>query len=239
MELLVLGCEGSAPSEAGATSGYLLTDGAHRIVLDLGFGTWLALREALAGDAPDAVLLTHRHRDHWADLPELSRALASGELDGPAPKLLAPAELLASLDPEQLAAFEVATLTEGEHQAGGFALEAKRCDHGPETYAALLTGQSGARLLASADTGSEVAWDGWAKGSVFLCEASYTSPREGSLSHLSGREAGQLACSVEAGELWLTHLQHGEDAGEVLAEAREAFAGPVLAVERGARYRVG
>ncbi len=239
MELLVLGCEGSAPSEGGATSGYLLSDGAQRLVLDLGFGTWPALREALEGVAPDAVLLTHRHRDHWADLPELARGLTSGEIAGPTPVLLAPVELLSGMDVEQLAAFEVVPLTEGEHRAGGFAVEARRCDHGPETYAALLTGSSGARLLTSADTGREVAWGGWADGAVFLCEASYASPREGTLSHLSGREAGQLASSVEAGELWLTHLQPGEDSREVLAEAREAFTGPVAMVERGARYRVG
>lgn len=230
----MLGCEGSAPSEGGATSGYLLADGPATCVVDLGFGTAAGLLERLDGAAPDALALTHRHEDHWADLPLLAEALG-----GARPVLLAPAELLGSLAPELLASFDARELGAGTQRAAAWSIEARRGDHGPETYALLVRGPSGARLLLSADTGPEVHWEGWADGAVFLCEASYARHREGSLRHLSGREAGRLAGEVAAGELWLTHLQAGEDQAEVLAEAEAAFAGPVLAVARGASYRVG
>ena len=60
-----------------------------------------------------------------------------------------------------------------------------------------------------------------------LCEATYTRPHEGSLGHLSGRQAGAMAAAAGVGRLVLTHRWPTVSAEVLAAEAAEAFGRPV------------
>ncbi len=69
VELTVLGCSGSfnAPP-AGPCSGYLLRHGSTAIWMDCGNGTFAHLQEHVAVEDLDAVVITHEHPDHCADV---------------------------------------------------------------------------------------------------------------------------------------------------------------------------
>ena len=82
LELLVLGSGGPAALGRAASGYLLLLDGAPRILVDAGPGTFVRLGEAHASLASlDTVLLTHLHVDHAGELPGIvkARAVSSGE----------------------------------------------------------------------------------------------------------------------------------------------------------------
>jgi ribonuclease BN (tRNA processing enzyme) len=91
----------------------------------------------------------------------------------------------------------------------------------------------GQSLLYSADTGP--AWHPGATGAdvdLMVCEASLEPEYEGHVQHLSARQAGKLARTLDAGRLVVTHVVPGVDPDAQLDMAGQAFGGPVeLAAE--------
>ena len=113
-----------------------------------------------------------------------------------------------------------------------------------EAYA-LRVEQGGASLVYSGDTGPCAALVELADGAdVLLCEAiwphvvpgRWTEPPGGL--HLSGRQAGEHAAAAGVGRLLLTHVPAWFDPAALLAEAQEAFDGPVEVVAPDATYDV-
>lgn len=68
MELTVLGKYGPFPPAGGKTSGYMLTIGERKILLDCGEGVFSALRGVIDPCALDCIVLSHFHYDHASDL---------------------------------------------------------------------------------------------------------------------------------------------------------------------------
>lgn len=74
MKLTVLGSCGAWPTAGEATSGYLVEHDGFRLVLDLGYATLPQLLGHVAAVDVDAVVISHGHPDHCADLNPLLRA---------------------------------------------------------------------------------------------------------------------------------------------------------------------
>jgi ribonuclease BN (tRNA processing enzyme) len=113
-----------------------------------------------------------------------------------------------------------------------------RTDHGPETLA-MRVDAGGRSLGYSADTGP--AWSLEALGAgldLALCEATMAPDQEGTLQHLSARQAGTYARAAGAGRLVLTHLWPTLDPEQSRAEGSEAFGAPVEVASVGAGYEV-
>lgn len=74
--LQVLGSGGPIADDNRASSGYLLwVDGKSRLLIDTGAGVFLRFGEAKAQfEDLDAIILTHMHTDHTADLPALLKS---------------------------------------------------------------------------------------------------------------------------------------------------------------------
>ena len=75
MKLHILGINGPYPESNGATSGYLLEASNTLLQLDFGSGILARLMAKLPPDSLSAILLTHWHYDHAADLLILSYLL--------------------------------------------------------------------------------------------------------------------------------------------------------------------
>src|SRR6266536_5864778 len=84
MNITVLGGSGAWPTPRQACSGYLAESDGFLLLIDPGYASLPRLLEHTAASAVDAVLVSHGHPDHCADLNPLLRARALSE-DPPGP----------------------------------------------------------------------------------------------------------------------------------------------------------
>ncbi len=236
LALTVLGADGSYPGPGGACSGYLVTCDGTRVWLDAGSGTLSNLQGHTAVTTVDAVVLSHAHPDHWTDIEGFYVACRWFYAHRGVP-VYAPAGLRlltrGIADDGTLVWHEVAD----GHQLtlGALRLVFFRTDHPVETLAVRI--DAGGRSLGySADTGP--GWDFGVLGRVDLAlvEASFLSDREGSMAHLSARQAGRRAREADAGRLVITHIGPTVDRDAAQAEAGASFGAPVDVAVAGARY---
>lgn len=235
----VLGCDGSFPGPGGACSGYLLRAGKTKLWLDAGSGTMSNLQRHIRLDEIDAVVVTHQHPDHWSDLEGLAIAF-KWALHRKGPAVFAPdgiRELLRVGDAADI--YEWQTIDETTViSVGEVKIVFSRTDHSVPTFA-IRAEFEGRSLGYSADTGP--AWSLRALGDdldLALCEATFLADKEGSVQHLSARQAGASALQAAAHRLVITHLTPGIDHNAARTEAQASFGKTVQVAEIGATYEV-
>ena len=254
MRLTVLGCSGSGPGPESPASGYLLQADGASVVLDLGNGAFGVLQRHLDPFELDALVLTHLHPDHCADVSALVvyyRFHPTSRLPRPLPVHApeeAPDRLANAYAPSQAErertdlsdVLELRALEPGRAvPIAGFTVTAVRVAHPCEAYG-LRVEHGGCTLVFTGDSGPCDALPELAGGAdTLLAEASWTDhPDRPEGLHLSGHQAGQLAAAAGVGRLLLTHVPPWTDADAVLAEARAAFDGPAELVRAGVCYQV-
>jgi ribonuclease BN (tRNA processing enzyme) len=242
--LTVLGCDGSWPGPGGSGSGYLVQAAGTSVLLDAGPGTFAQLQNCADPGGVTAVILTHAHPDHWTDLESFATWAGFGPGRG---RFREPGG-------RPLPVFAPPGLRERSHFAGAGWVDWRELapsmvlsvgvldvrfgatDHGTPTLAAHFS-HEGATLAYSADSGP-----GWSVEELghdigtFLCEATYTQELEGSLLHLSGREAGSMARAAGVRRLIVTHRWPTVAADDVRREAAQAFGQPVEQASTGAVF---
>jgi ribonuclease BN (tRNA processing enzyme) len=233
MQITVLGGCGAWPAAGQACSGYLIEQGGFRLLMDPGYAILPRLLMQTAADEIDAVLVSHGHPDHCADLHPLLRARAFREEPAPAlPVHALPGALDAVLALDGSGslrdAYHVREFSAGSSfEVGPFRVETWLLPHWVPN-AGLRLSAGGQVLSYTGDTGPSPDLIALAKDAdVFLAEATYIAQvPESSASYLSSaRQAGQNAAKAGAGTLVLTHLWPGTDPERIAAAARQTFAG--------------
>jgi ribonuclease BN (tRNA processing enzyme) len=233
MRLTVLGGSGAWPAAGGACSGYLVEHDGFRLLLDPGYATVPRLLEMLPAAAVDAVLVTHGHPDHCADLNPLLRArkLAGGD----APVLPVHARpgavdtVLALDEPQMLAdRYELHDLA-ATTAVGPFEVRTVPLPHFVPNLGIRLTA-GGAALAYTGDHAPDPGVVGLARDAdLLLAEASFADrvpdPLAGGLS--CAVDAGRAAAAAGVGRLVPAHLFPTSDPVAARAAAAAAFAGPV------------
>lgn len=242
MKVTVLGCDGSYAGPDGACTGYLVQGGGVNLWLDAGPGTLANLQRHIDLDALDGILVTHAHPDHWVDLLPFHNVVRyirkrSGLPVWSPRKVLdltqaVNGDITHALDWHVIDARSIVEL-------GDLRLSFSRTDHPPETLAVRVDETGGSTFAFSADTGPKWSLAELGTGlDAVLIEASLPIADEGTVQHLSGRQAGALATAAGARRLLLTHVQPGVDAERQLADARATFAGPAELVSTNSTYDI-
>jgi ribonuclease BN (tRNA processing enzyme) len=241
--LHVLGCAPASGNPGEPCSSYLVAAGGSRVLLDCGPG---ALSSLLARDpAPlDAIVLSHLHFDHVADLIPLAFAHLFGlAKEWKAPALYAPpggaAHLTALCEASGHGADHLTacglTLHDydpgRELEIGDARLTFREFLHPGSSYGIRIEAGGGA-LVYSGDTAITPAIAEHVAGADLLLTESTALPS--SDVHLPAGEAGRIAQAGGCKALVLTHLDVRERAA-ALRQARETFGGPVLAAVPGLR----
>ncbi len=246
MILAVLGCWAPYPAPGGACPGYLVQVGEEQVLFDCGNGTLGRYRYFASFRDLTAVVITHFHPDHFADLFALRHALAGALRAG---KRGAPVVLVAPAEPADEAA-------RWERYPEVFAprwLDPALCASPQEVLLEtaqglplrlffLATPHSLPNLAVRLEAGGrsvvytgDTAWHeplvAFASGAdLLVCEATLQEKdrTSGVPGHLTAREAGCLAQRAGVRRLLLTHFWPEHDLEVTRAEARAAFSGEVL-----------
>jgi ribonuclease BN (tRNA processing enzyme) len=249
VDLRVLGGCGAWPAAGQACSGYLLEHEGFRLLIDPGYAVLPRLLRLMAADDVDAVLISHRHPDHCADLNPLLRARTLRDGVAPAPALPVFAlpgalDAVLALDRPGLLddAIALHPFEAGESFAiGPMAAVSRRLPHSVPNAGARVTA-GGHSLVYTGDAGPDPALVELARGAdVLLAEASFVDavPADERPTLSSARDAGRQAAEAGVGTLLLTHLLPGTDRRRSAAAARSEFHGPVRVARPGLRLSIG
>jgi ribonuclease BN (tRNA processing enzyme) len=238
MRLVVLGSAGTHVARDRACSSYLVEADGYRLLMDCGNGSLSRLQRRCDVADVDAVLITHLHVDHFADVYSLYYALRYHR-DGPrSVPVYAPrgahdfiAQLLGS-DPtgklSDTCHFQAAHAGE-ELRLGPFRVALFAAAHPVETLAPRVMHPDGV-IAYSADSGPSHEIVSCAReADLFLCDSSWLErhrPFPPDL-HMTGWEAGQTAAQAGVAHLLVTHVFPSNDPTEVASEAASLFAGEV------------
>lgn len=233
--LTVLGSCGAWPEAGRACAGFLLEYDGFKVVLDLGYATLPRLLEHCADGEVDAVVVTHEHPDHCVDVSALARVrhYQAPEAE-PIPLYCPPGvlDVLRALEPspDPASVFDVRDLIDGE--IGPFRLTTVLLPH-YKTNLGVRLSAPGLTVSYTGDTGPSSDLPLLAEGAdLFVCDATHQEPPiEGPRFLMTAREAGSAAAGAR--RLLLTHFWPGSDRALSVAQARENFAGEVIAAEEG------
>ncbi len=236
MNCKVIGCFGAYPEAFAPTSGYLVEENGTKVLLDCGSGVLSYLQEWLPLSELDAVVISHYHPDHCADLGCLQYAVMIDH------QLKRRTKSFCAWGPgeeERLTYKEYCSgrsyLETDSFQIGGLTFEITRNIHEIPSFAIKITGSDGTSLVYSGDTGF---YDGLASfarnADCFICESSfYEYQRFNSKEHLTSAEAAQIAQKANVKRLVLTHLPHYGTWNQLKEEAGACYDGEILLAEPG------
>lgn len=244
MDITVLGVGAAFPRAGTACSGYLIRSGETSVWLDAGNGTFSRIQECIDARTIDAVILSHSHADHIADVLPLMYSRAFDDSVDRTMPLHAPPDVAKRFHGflgsngrmlfEQ--SFDVSEIA-GPIEVGPLRFEPFRTVHPVETYGFRVT-DGGRRFVYTADTGLFPGLAAECEGAdLLVIEATYVEgkPGDGSV-HLWARQAGAVAAEARSRHVLITHVWGDSDPQQAVDEAAQAYSGPLEAAEEGKTY---
>lgn len=245
MKLRIIGETGPFPAPGGATTGLLLSTDQGNVLIDCGSGVVSELTRHLEIKDLDALVVTHHHADHVADIPVLRYAVMLHRMSGKRKDTLT---IYANKEPEA----DFANLPFLEH------VQATPLDKNTEvtlagmkfTFAdtahaipclAVSAEYKGKKFVFSGDSGPSKSLEQLATGAdFFLCETSWLEKDKGPafIGHLSAKEAGDMGKRVGVKQLCLTHFYPDHDRSLFKKEAEAEFGREVLIARQGDVYEI-
>ncbi len=235
LTLVPIGVGTSYARPGEVQSCYLVRAPGVAVAVDLGAGTMNRLQDRIAPEELDALLITHMHPDHCADLLALRVYMAWGPGRGHRLRVIGPPALRDALvafsgsEGWDALDFEAWADAGGELEpAEGLALRHAQVPHLDPTHALRIEG-GGRALCFGADCADNAALPALAEGvDLLMCECSFgAEPVPEGVPHLNGGLAGGIAARAGAGRLLLTHCYPEYDRDAALATTTRAFGGPV------------
>jgi ribonuclease BN (tRNA processing enzyme) len=246
MEVTVLGRYSPHPAPGGAMNGYLVRHGSTVLLLDAGNGVAARVLERLPIEELTAVVVSHLHEDHIADVHCLRFAQLTAQILG---RTTAKLQIYAPDEPAENHKWieggeawqDVHTYNPEEPLVlGELEIQFTRTNHPLPCYAMRIkpAGAEGPVLFYTADTGECPAVVEAAKGAdLLLVEASLLEAHfeKRKFGHLTAAEAAAVARDAGVKRCLFTHIWPGLDPAELLAEAAPVHTGIEIAAE-GATY---
>lgn len=229
MKITVIGYWGGYPAKNEASSGYLLEYGDYRVLLDCGSGVLSELQNHLHPEELDAVVLSHYHPDHVADVGVLQHALLIQQMLSGKKKTVP--IYGHNQDELEFGKLTYKEITKGiayspnqPIQIGPFTFQFMQTKHPIPCYAMRIEVE-GHILVYTGDSAYMEEFVDFAKdANILLCESNFYSNMDGSeAGHMTAREAGIIANKANVQLLILTHLPHYGEHQQLIKEAREMF----------------
>ncbi|QEK11229.1 MBL fold metallo-hydrolase [Crassaminicella thermophila] len=243
MKITILGNCGPYPRAYGACSGYLFECGDIKILIDCGNGTMSRLQQKVTNLGElDMIILSHFHSDHISDVMVLRYAIGykrmNNEIENPIP-LYAPSTPKEDFHKLQFKnAFALKSIEENlKVNYKNLTISFKKMNHSIDCYGVMIKNNN-EKFVYSADTKYcnqilELSQD----ADLLLCESTVLEKdKTPTTSHLSAKDAGQIAKKSNVGKLLLTHFWPEYNLEEIHSEASEVFDGNVQLSEEMKTY---
>ncbi|KKI90829.1 hypothetical protein WQ54_18970 [Bacillus sp. SA1-12] len=242
MKLKVIGYWGGFPGPNEATSGYLLESNGFRLLVDCGSAVLSKLQETVAIEELDAVILSHYHHDHMADIGPLQYAsYVTSFITGSKKTIPIYAH---TFDQAAFAKLTYKDATKGiPYEAdqpltiGPFEIRFLRTVHPVPCFAMRITDKQ-STIVYTADSSFQEDFIPFSKGAdLLIAESSYYGNQDGSSAgHMNCKEAAAIAQGAGVKQLILTHLPHFGDHENLVKEANEQFNGQVTLASSGLEW---
>lgn len=233
MKLIVLGSSASYALPDEATAGYLIQEGGHSLALDMGTGCLSNLFRWQDPADLEALILSHLHVDHFADIYPL-RLYLNFERPQKTLTVYAPDDaaktLSCMLSERGKEIFErklqFNEIAESEIQIGSFKIAFVKVVHDIDSYAVKVEA-NGKSLVYTSDTAYNDKLVQLAQDTdLLLSEATLEIP-VAEVRHMTAADAGSLAKEAKAKKLVLTHIWPSFKNSESLEEASKHFQGHI------------
>lgn len=247
MEITVLGCGAAYPRPGGACAGFLYTADDTNVWVDAGNGTFARLQSYVPFRDVDALVLTHGHADHIADVLPFMYALGfdpGGEVT--TVPVYAPGDVAPSLkwplggtSKERFKKVFDFQAIHARFRVGALEFSPFRTQHPAETYGLRVRhGEKTAVYTSDTALFPDLAAE-CKDADILIIEATYLDGTDAPKGiHLFAREAGRVAREANAKRVVLTHIWATFEPDEAVAEAAKEFDGQIEAAVEGARYTV-
>ncbi|RSK26341.1 MBL fold metallo-hydrolase [Bacillus sp. HMF5848] len=233
MKVTVIGFWGGFPAAEGATTGYLFEHDGFKLLVDCGSAVVSKLQNFVKLEELDAVIVSHYHHDHIADIGPLQYGrLITKMLGKDLPELPIYGHIE---DQEGFTRLTHANITraiaynpnEALH-IGPFSITFMKTKH-PVTCYAMRFEAGGNSVVFTADTSYLAEFISFSQNAdLLICECNLYANQDGSQAgHMTSREAGTLAEKAHVKKLMLTHLPHFGDHAQLFDEAKAEFSGDV------------
>jgi ribonuclease BN (tRNA processing enzyme) len=234
MKLTVIGFWGGYPKKNAASSGYLLEHEGFQLLIDCGSGILSKLQNILQPEELDAVLVSHYHPDHIADIGVLQHArLIQGFLGKKFPILPIYGH---PFDQNEFTKLTYKQITKGFAykpnevlSVGPFQVTLLKTDH-PVPCFAMRIEAGGKAIVYTADSSYKEAFIEFSRNAdVLLCECNFYGHQNGKQAgHMNSIEAGQFAQKAGVKQLILTHLPHYGTLAKLITEASSEYTGIIM-----------
>ncbi|MBO0961266.1 MBL fold metallo-hydrolase [Neobacillus sp. MM2021_6] len=231
MKLTIIGYWGGYPKQNGACSGYLLEHGGFQLLIDCGSGVLSKLQNIIQPEELDAVIISHYHPDHIADIGVLQHArLILGFLGKDFPTLPVYGH---EFDQQEFAKLTYKNITNGvaydPHNTvniGPFQVSFLKTIHPVPCYAMKIEAD-GKSIVYTADSAFQEEFIEFSQGAdLLLCECNFYGNQNGkSAGHMNSLEAGRFAQRAAVKQLILTHLPQYGELVNLITEASGEFTG--------------
>lgn len=212
MKITVLGFLGGYPANNNATSCYLLESDGYSLLLDCGSGGLLALEKVIDPLQLDAVILSHYHADHIADVGVLQYYW---QLHTKHPKLAELPIYGHSMDQMNFDKLTWPNASQGyaydpdtNLDLGPFIITFMKTEHPVTAFAMRIKEKkTGKVMVFTADTRYFVDLIPFSKDAdLLMADTNFFADHSGPAWHLTSSEAGKIAAQAHVKQLLLTHL---------------------------------
>ena len=232
MKITTIGWWGAYPNANEATSGYLLETEGLSVLIDCGSGVLALLQNFIKLQDLNAVVLSHYHSDHVADIGCLQYAARiSMDLN----QRNAPLKIYGHAEDHHFTGLTYLHYTTGQAidsgtnlQLGPLKFTFCRNIH-PDPCFSMRIEQDGHALVYISDTEyTEDLAEFAHHAELLLCESSLYDEYRGRVpGHMTAGEAGRIAAAAAVRRLVLTHLPHFGNHSLLVEQAGNRFKGPI------------
>src|SRR5690625_2974071 len=232
MKLTIIGYWGGYPAKDEATSMYILEKDGFMLVLDVGSGGLAKFQKHKNISDIDAVILSHYHADHIADIGVLQHAiLVQAQITGEEKRVplyghIEDEEQFNKLNHDYTIAIRYNPMN--AINIGPFFIRFLKTKHSVPCYGMRIT-DGKKTVVYTADSAYQTEWVKFSRDAdVLVTDCNFYAGQDASAAgHMTSEEAATIAERANVRELILSHLPHFGEHDQLLLEAQKVYNGKI------------